>query len=359
MTPLLKTIFFRIGFVCLVAFIGLGSYLVKRDLDILKDQATMSNKALAAVNSKLADVSSKTKVIEGFQGTPTLSGLKLTSISGKTIKYMPYSIVFSEDLDSLMKLHAGRNTINLVYPEYKVGEELFQFHPYQWSINLIALAEYGRKNGISAIQPAVESLILQSEPFARDVDGAVYYTYPVKRNLYGKTLEANWTSAFSQGFALAAWVKLFSVTQDRKHLDMAKRVLRSFLQIREEPGQSRPWVAFVDKSQYLWFEEYPNAKDPQIRVLNGHIWALQGLYSYYRIEPSDEVLGLLRAGITTVQRYASSFRIPGEVNRYCLLSQAPDYSSQRSVKHQEWLLNITSEPFFRETMHTFQTDMAF
>ena len=62
-------------------------------------------------------------------------------------------------------------------------------------------------------------------------------------------------SAYSQGFALSLYVRLYRVTGDQAYLDSAQAVFRSFRQLG--PG-SRPWVSYVVSGE-LWLEQYPRA----------------------------------------------------------------------------------------------------
>ena len=124
--------------------------------------------------------------------------------------------------------------------------------------------------------------------------------------------------------------------------------------------QSLNWISFIDDSQYLWFEEYPSSTEPQPRVLNGHIGALMGIYSYYRLWPNDEAKRLLQAGITTLNQYFVDSRRPGAVNRYCLADrESVDDGPKRAILQQRWLNNITGDDFFAQAAAALMTDTAF
>ena len=83
-----------------------------------------------------------------------------------------------------------------------------------------------------------------------------------------------------------------------------------------------------------------------------------GLYTYYRMVPDEDALTLIRAGITTVQRYFNEFRRPGQINNYCLLENSkPDYKPSRSIIQMQWLADITNDPLIQAQADAFKTDM--
>ena len=64
----------------------------------------------------------------------------------------------------------------------------------------------------------------------------------------------------------------------------------------------------------IWFDEYPWDDAPQAKVLNGHIFAVYGLYYLYLHAGDEDVLALLNADITAIERHADLYRRPGQVN---------------------------------------------
>lgn len=106
---------------------------------------------------------------------------------------------------------------------------------------------------------------------------------------------APWYSAISQGRALA----LFSLLGDRAHADELVATLRPGSRVSRQDGAD------------LWLEEYPTS--PPDPVLNGDVFALFGLYDYWRLTGSPEAEDLVVRNIETVRRHLGEFVGPDGV----------------------------------------------
>jgi hypothetical protein len=125
---------------------------------------------------------------------------------------------------------------------------------------------------------------------------------------------APWVNAMSQGLVLSLFVRLYRLTGKQLHLDSARKVFRSFMQLRRSGG--RFWVSYVTKGGYLWLEHYPRARPDH--VLNAHLHAIFGIYEYWQLTRSRKAKMLLRGAITTMRDKARLFRRPGRTSRYDL-----------------------------------------
>jgi len=146
--------------------------------------------------------------------------------------------------------------------------------------------------------------------------GAIYFPYPfsfARHGVIADSMIPPWYSGMAQGEALAVFSILWQATADPIYRDAATRTYNSFVNPR---ASGVPWTVFVDGSGYLWFEEYP--KDPPDMTFNGHMYAIFGLYEYYRYSRSPGAFHLIRGGLSTVHHYFSSFRNPAWISRYCL-----------------------------------------
>lgn len=319
-----------------------------------------SRKREQQLGSLVASMSAtpRTAAGPGPHAVPTLTGLRLTELGAQKVKLREFDLRLDRALDAADPEFVPMDAPSP--PRYSVpGIGDVEFHPYQWSQELRAIASRWRRGEAQEpLRTELDRLCAVAEPFTARRDGATYYRYPFPYQVGSKRLEPDWYSGFAQGMILLALVDLYRATGDETFREQARAVFQSFEQPRRQVGQAECWVAFVDDAQYLWFEEYPTADDPQMRVLNGHVCALMGLYAYHRLEPGERSLLLLRAGLTTMQRYAAEYRRPGQSNRYCLTpDDVADYGSQRAVNHQQWLLDVTGEPFFATMRDAFLTDM--
>ncbi|MCA8942522.1 MAG: AGE family epimerase/isomerase [Planctomycetes bacterium] len=295
--------------------------------------------------------------IDAWLTTPVLDGLKLAELRGQRVKYREFELRLSEELDQLMALAWPQLPYEPFHvPTPELGD--VEFQAYQWACNLLAICSWIEKGEDPDARAELDAHLEKADEFVLRDGDAEFYGNPFDFEVADKSLRAPWHSAFSQAFVLVAMLRIHEVTGEARFLERAHRVYEAIARVRTR-DQAAPWVTFVDDSQYLWFEEYV-APAPEPRVLNGHLYTVMAIYSYHRVAPSAETELLLRAGLTTVQRYLWTFRRPGMDNRYGLgLGELRDYSPQRSVDQQAWLYAVTGEEMFDEARRAFLTDMRF
>jgi D-glucuronyl C5-epimerase-like protein len=141
--------------------------------------------------------------------------------------------------------------------------------------------------------------------------GARYFPYLYDYST--EKLKAPWYSAYSQGFALSLFVRLYRVTGIQSWADRARETAMSF---RRLGRVTQPWVAYV-VSNRLWLEEYPSATPTH--VLNGFNFALFGLYDYERLTRDPAARDLLRGALRTIRSFGTTFRVPGGISYYDLV----------------------------------------
>jgi D-glucuronyl C5-epimerase C-terminus len=148
------------------------------------------------------------------------------------------------------------------------------------------------------------------------VGGGRYLPYPFAFELHGlasERLAPPWYSAMAQGQALSLLVRLAEVTGKPGYRTAADGVFASFLR----PGpRSGPWTVRVDRSGYLWFEEYAGPHPD--RTYNGHMFAAWGVWDYWRLTEDARARQLWDGAVTTVVAYAPTIRNAGRLSSYCL-----------------------------------------
>lgn len=312
-----------------------------------------------AVLNSVRKTGRRVERIEEWLTVPILEDVKLATLGASRVKFREFVIEARDDLDELLQLFEGG--ADLPHPGFHVsapGPGDVAFHPYQWSCNLLALGALSAGDERSRVAPRLEAELARAEPFVQRTANADWYPYPFEFQVGDARLRAPWQSAFGQAYVVAAFARLFRATGDPSHLERARRALQPLLEPRGQGDAAATWVSFVDEGGYLWFEEYVAPDGPAPRVLNGHIQALMGIYAYHRLAPNDATLLALRAGITTVQRYAWSFRRPGRDSRYGLgVGELRDYGPERIVNELRWLSDLTHDEFFAHARDAFATDM--
>lgn len=180
--------------------------------------------------------------------------------------------------------------------------------------------------------------------------GSAFYPYPFDFAISGlasKVLKAPWFSAMAQGQALTLFSRLWATTHEDQWRAAADLTAPS-LALSPTTQRDRPYTTWVDKDGYLWLEEYAKwPADTGERVLNGHLFALFGLYDYIRIADSpqwrkaataagsaepdlDRYRRLASAALATANHYIpTAFRQVGNITLYSLATRqrSPKYHS--------------------------------
>lgn len=191
------------------------------------------------------------------------------------------------------------------------------------------------------------------------LDSSIFFPYTFAFPLHGcdqETMMSPWYSGMAQGQALSFFCRLYEATKDKEVLDQCEKVFNSFTRLK---GQGfDPWVSCIDKDGYLWLEEYP--RDLPAFTLNGMIFAIYGLYDYYRITSSELVLKYLYASITTIKDNILRFRCEDDVSYYCLKhnnfkGRNPSYHKVH-IRELKKLTDITGDPYFKEIAEIFYKD---
>jgi hypothetical protein len=229
----------------------------------------------------------------------------------------------------------------------------------------VAQAQYGIKLVYSYRLTGIPEYLDRAKAQAqRLVDRAVlsrnawYFPYPFNFSLHGLSSEtriAPWYSAMAQGQAISFFILLYETTSDPAYLDDATRAFNSFKNLRQDNG--RPWIVQVDPSGYLWFEEYPGPGGAADFTLNGHDFAVYGLYDYYRITSNPDARSLWQGGLTTTAHYLEDFRVPGYISYYCLAHhvQSPSYHRVH-IGQMLKLYTMTGDLFFARTADALYAD---
>jgi hypothetical protein len=189
-------------------------------------------------------------------------------------------------------------------------------------------------------------------------DGALYFPYLFTYALFGNRsdlMRAPWFSAMNQGAALTLFLRLYAVTGDQRWRSAADSTFTTFVQRR---SAKRPSILFIPRRhdrRYLWFEEY--AKNPPTQVLNGHIYALFGVYEYALASGSAAAADVFNGGVTTVRHQVHRFRVRGGVSYYSLRvhAQYPSYHCLH-IGMLKLLSRMTGDSWFTREAGVFGAD---
>jgi hypothetical protein len=191
-----------------------------------------------------------------------------------------------------------------------------------------------------------------------EVNNSLLFPYDFDFPLHGYekfTMEAPWYSAMAQGEVLSLFSKLYTITNNNYYLEKADLIFNSFYLQFDGVNSNHNWISAVDTSNYLWLEEYPF--NPVNYTLNGFLFAIIGVYDYYRINNNARVYKLLCAVLTSARDNIARFRSEGEISYYCIAHdvQSESYHSIH-IKQIEWLYLITNNKEFKKQSDLFRED---
>ena len=111
---------------------------------------------------------------------------------------------------------------------------------------------------------------------------------------------SNWSSAMTQGECLSFYLRMYQLNHDTNLLHKATQIFEFLFVPFSEGG-----AYMLDEYGDVWLEEYPSK--PQSKVLNGFVYAMFGVYDYYRITNSEKAKKLWDACILTLEKNIAHF----------------------------------------------------
>ena len=142
-----------------------------------------------------------------------------------------------------------------------------------------------------------------------------------------------WVHGMAQGLAISALLRAYQLTDDTVYFETAEKAYGAFEKDIKEGG-----VRYTDKNGNIWLEEYSVMPPPHI--LNGFVFALFGVYDFYRVTKEERVLGLWREGIKTLEKNIYLYD-NGYWSLYNLLHEYPATKSYHGLHIEQ--LNVLHE----------------
>lgn len=106
--------------------------------------------------------------------------------------------------------------------------------------------------------------------------------------------KAPWISALTQSFGISVLLREYQRLNDRTYLDAATKALSWLRKPVKDGGLAFPMA------KGTWYEEYPSTTNPS-HVLNGHMWALFGIWDYYRVTGEKVARQMFDDGVTALR----------------------------------------------------------
>lgn len=198
-------------------------------------------------------------------------------------------------------LHSKGELIN------KVDVGLYSNPPYdKFGIPVVHYKDIGQQyNPVTVAQLAIEHFYVYEKTKSPDAKAnflklADWLVSHQEQGLwlYNIKLEGSkdkqWISGMAQGIGISVLIRANVISGDKKYINVAKEARKAF-----DKNVNNGGVANWQGSD-LWFEEY--SYSPQLHVLNGHIWALFGLYDYFKYSKDQETVNLFNKGVNTLTK---------------------------------------------------------
>jgi hypothetical protein len=226
----------------------------------------------------------------------------------------------------------------------------------------ITYVEAYRQTGNPMHLEWASKIALKLDSLAVSSNGGKYMPYRITFPMHGNTrdlMRNPWYSGMAQGLQLSLLVRLSEVTGDPTYLDVAVPYWSSVRRLRPRPWvtTTSPWVTWVEK-QYLWVEEYPQAAPEH--TLNGFMFAIVGIYDYWRVTADPVALRYLRGTLTTLRAYVLRYRNPGGPADYCLKHGKPQAKYHDVVTKQlRQMALISGDAYFTRVANLFVSDYVY
>lgn len=152
--------------------------------------------------------------------------------------------------------------------------------------------------------------------------------------------KAPWASAISQGMAISVLVRGYVSLKDKKYLDMAVSASKTLILPIHDGGFKYCYDNFK-----CWFEESENNS----HILNGHIYALLGIYDLYRCTQDNKFKELFLEGVIDIKNNIHFFDL-GFSSRYDAIQHYPSDNSYHKIHIVlfEILAQLTQDSFFEK-----------
>lgn len=169
---------------------------------------------------------------------------------------------------------------------------------------------------------------------------AYVYPFPYAIKSFGE--KPGWISGMYQGIILSAFVRAFIIFQDDEYLHFMQKVYNSYqLPLGEEYGFK------VEDKYGLWFEE--SMLTPPTHILNGFVYAIFGLYDYFKLTNDQAVKKLIDRCFDTLTTtlpkydmgYWSYYDLNGTIASY-------SYHNRMHIPLLKVLYKISGIPVFNE-----------
>lgn len=205
----------------------------------------------------------------------------------------------------------------------------------------------GDKNYARAMLKVADGFVAES------IKGKILWDMPVVP-AFGIT-KAPWISALTQSVAISTLLRAYQYTGKKRYRDTAMAAFH-WLTVPVNRG------GLLSTDIGTWLEEYPT-QDQNMRnghVLNGNIWALFGVWDYYRVTGNPKAKALFDKGVQAIKSNMNWFDLGywGVYSHQDRVSPVNGLYMQFIVQQMYALARIADDPFFDDIGHKWERAQA-
>ncbi len=286
----------------------------------------------------------------------------------ETSGYVPHPV------DALPYARTARTVLALDDPRHTIDDSGVRVQPWEGQpdgvFHPVGLAMYAldqlESYRVTGDRAHLDRAVVNAEALlagaSADESGAMWFGYPFEHRLHrddALAMSPPWFSGMAQGQALSLLVRLHEETGEARWAQAAHATFTSFA---GDQTRGEPHFRLAAANGCLWFEEYVDDDIPPTHVVNGHLYAVFGLYDYAVAFTDPPAVELFDAGATTIRESFDSFRVPGRSSLYCAADycahtrwKPPNY--HRGVVAQlEILAGMTDDPEFARMATVLRAD---
>lgn len=121
------------------------------------------------------------------------------------------------------------------------------------------------------------------------------------RQTFYDSVGAPWTSGMTSGRAMEAFTLAYQLDKNQEHLKNAQSLLRGFYQPIQSGG-----FTYKEKNGW-WFEEFADSNLHTPRVLDGHIFAMMGVYHFLQLGRNDSAEYVFSRGLSALTNNLANY----------------------------------------------------
>ena len=131
-------------------------------------------------------------------------------------------------------------------------------------------------------------------------NGYALYQFDWKQPFYD-SVGVPWTSGMTSGRAMEAFADAYSIVPSARYKEAGDALLRGFYQSIDSGG-----FTYKENTGW-WFEEYADSSLHTPRILDGHIFALLGVWKYNQLAKQESAEYIVQQGIKALKYHLPSY----------------------------------------------------